>query len=63
MSSEVAAIFRVLFWSGVLALGCWLAVMTLEAIPSFRESSLPRPDDDIDAAADAQATAGPRPSH
>jgi hypothetical protein len=47
---EVSQIVRVFFWSGSVALLCWLAVMALQAIPSFRDAARPRPEDEMDGA-------------
>ena len=48
MTPEVAQIFRVFFWAGVVAASCWLVVMALEALPSFREAARPRPGEETD---------------
>jgi hypothetical protein len=47
---EVSQIFHVFLWSGSVALLCWLAVMALQAIPSFRDAARPRPEDEMDGA-------------
>jgi hypothetical protein len=48
VTPEVVLIFRVFFWAGVVALSCWLVVMALEALPSFREAARPRPGEELD---------------
>jgi hypothetical protein len=48
VSPEVVTVFRVFFWAGVVALACWLVVMALEAVPSFREAARPRPGEELE---------------
>jgi hypothetical protein len=50
--SEVAKIFQVFFWSGVVVLLCWLAVMLMQALPSFREAAHRRPGEEVDLTAE-----------
>jgi hypothetical protein len=58
VSPDVAAIVRVFFWAGAVALSCWLVVMGLEAVPSFREAARPRPGEPLDG----PVAEGPEPS-
>jgi hypothetical protein len=51
VSPDVATIVRVFFWAGAVALSCWLVVMGLEAVPSFREASRPRPGEPLEGPA------------
>jgi hypothetical protein len=48
VSPDLVPIFRVFFWSAVVALACWLAVMALQAVPSFREAARPRPGEEVE---------------